>query len=71
MTIIVNVLGNDCVYSDTVNSISVENIMYVCNRFADEHYEFPGEIIIINNAKVIKIDLKSALQSELDKQLQE
>lgn len=74
MSIIINVLGNDCMYSDTVDSVTVDSVMRMCRRFAYEHYAMPEEIIIINNAKVIKIDLESALQSviqsELDKQLQ-
>ena len=74
MSIIINVLGDNCIHSDTVISVTTENIMRECNRFAYEHYAMPEEIIIINNAKVIKIDLESALQSviqsELDKQLQ-
>ena len=71
MTIIINVLGNDCMYSDTVDSVTAENVMYMCGRFAGAHYIMPEKIIIVNNTKVIEIDLESVLQSELDKQLQE
>lgn len=75
MTIIINVLGNGYIQSDTFVSVTAENVMYVYNHFISEHCIMPKEIIIINNAKVIKIDLKSALQSviqsELEKQLQE
>ena len=71
MTIIVNVLGSNCIHSDTVISVTTENIMYECNRFAYEHYAMPEEIFVIVSGKLIEIDLESVLQSELDKQLQE
>ena len=71
MTIIINVLGSDCVYSDTVDSVTAENVMYMCRRFAVAHYIMPEKIIIVNSTKVIEIDLESVLHSELDKQLQE
>ena len=74
MSIIINALGNNGILSDTVDSVTVDSVMRMCRRFAYEHYAMPEEIIIINNAKVIKIDLESALQSvvqsELEKQLQ-
>lgn len=69
MTIIINVLGSDCVYSDTVDSVTAENVMYMCGRFAVAHYIMPEEIIIVNNTKVIEMDLESMLQSELEKQM--
>lgn len=71
MAIIVNVLGNGCVQSDTIDSITAKNILYVCERFTSEHYEMPEEIFIITCGKLIEIDLESVLQSELDKQLSE
>lgn len=71
MTIIVNVLGNDCIQSDIVGSVTAQNIMYECERFASEHCVMPEEIFIIASGKLIEIDLESVLQSELDKQLQE
>lgn len=70
MSIIVNVLGNGCIQSDTVDSVTAQNIMYVCERFASEHYIMPEEIFVIVSGKLIEIDLKSVLQSELEKQLQ-
>ena len=69
MTIIINVLGSDCVYSDTVDSVTAENVMYMCGRFAGAHYIMPEKIIIVNNTKVIEIDVESVLQSELEKQM--
>lgn len=75
MTIIVNVLCNNCVQSDMLDNLTASNVMYVCERFAREHYIMPEEIFIITYGKLIEINLKSALQSviqsELDKQLQE
>lgn len=71
MNIIVNVLGNGYIQSDTVDSVTSQSVMYVCKRFASEHSEMPEEIFVIANGKLIEIDLKSMLKSELDKQLQE
>ena len=70
MNIIVNVYGNGCIQSDMVDSVTAQNIMYVCERFASEHYIMPEEIFIVASGKLIEIDLESVLQSELDKQLQ-
>lgn len=70
MTIIVSVLGNGCVQSDTFVNVTAENVMHVCNIFAREHCEVPEEVFIIASGKLIEIDIESALQSELDKQLQ-
>ena len=70
MNIIVNVLGNGCIQSDTVDSVTAKNVMYVCERFASEHYIMPEEIFVITSGKLIEIDLESVLQSELEKQLQ-
>jgi len=63
MSIIVNVLGNGCVQSDTFVNVTAENVMYVCERFAREHYIMPEEIIIVNNTKVIEMYLESMIQS--------
>ena len=76
MTIIVNVLGNECIQSDTYNNLTAENItagniLYVCDQFAREHCVRPEEIFVIASGKLIEIDLESVLQSELEKQLQE
>ena len=71
MATIINVLGNGCIQSDTVISVTASNVMHVCNLFASEHYEMPEEIFIIVSGKLIEIDLESVLQSELDKQLSE
>ena len=71
MTIIINVLGNYSIQSDTFDNLTASNVMYVCGRFACEHYIMPEEIFIIASGKLIEIDLESMLQSELDKQLQE
>lgn len=70
MTIIVNVLGNDCIQSDIVGIVTAQSVMYVCERFASEHYAMPEEIFILASGKLIEIDLESVIQSELDKQLQ-
>lgn len=76
MTIIVNVLGNNYIQSDTFDNLTASNVMYVCERFAREHCVMPEEIFIIASGKLIEIeiDLESALQSviqyELVKQLQ-
>lgn len=70
MTIIVNVLGNNCIHSDTFDYLTSENIMQVCEHFASEYCVMPEEIFIIASDKLIEIDLESMLQSELDKQLQ-
>lgn len=69
MTIIVNVLRGNSVQSDTIDNITAENVMHVCNRFAIEYCEMPEEIFIIVSGKLIEIDLESVIQSELDKQL--
>lgn len=71
MTIIINVLGNDCIQSDTVDSVTAQNIMYVCERFASEHYIMPEEIFIIASGKLIEIDIESVLQSVLQSELEE
>ena len=71
MTIIINVLGNDGIQSDTVDNITASNVMYVCERFASEHCTMPEEIFIIASGRLIEIDVESVLQSELEKQLQE
>lgn len=71
MTIIINVLGNNYIQSDMFDNLTASDVMYVCNRFACEHYEMPEEIFIIVSGKLIEIDLESVLQSELDKQLSE
>ena len=70
MSIIVNVLGNGCIQSDIVGDVTAQSVMYVCERFASEHYIMPEEIFIVASGKLIEIDLESVLQSELDKQLQ-
>ena len=70
MSIIINVLGNSCIQSDTFDNLTAGNVMYVCERFASEHCVMPEEIFIIASGKLIEIDLESVLQSELDKQLQ-
>lgn len=74
MTIIINVLGNGCIQSDTYNKLTARNVMYVCERFTSENYVMPEEIFIIASDKLIEIDLESALHSviqhELVKQLQ-
>lgn len=67
MAIIVNVLGNNCIQSDTVDSITAANIMYICERFTSEHYVMPEEIFVVTCGKVIEMDLESMVQSELDK----
>lgn len=69
MAVIVNVLRDNSVQSDTIDNITGENVMQVCNRFASEYYEMPEEIFIIVSGKLIEIDLESMIQSELDKQL--
>jgi len=71
MNIIVNVLGNDCIQSNIVGSVTAQSVMYVCERFASEHCVMPQEIFIIASGKLIDIDIESVIQSELDKQLQE
>lgn len=71
MTIIINVLGNGCIQSDTVDSVTAQNVMRECNCFASEHCVMPEEIFIIASDKLIEIDLESVIQSELKKQLQE
>lgn len=71
MSIIVNVLGNDCIQSDTVGDVTAQSVMYECERFASEHCVMPEEIFITANGKLIEIGIESMLQSELDKQLQE
>ena len=70
MTIIVNVYGNGCIQSDMVDSVTAQNVMYVCACFASEHYVMPEEIFVITSGKLIEIDLESVIQSELEKQLQ-
>lgn len=73
MTIIVNVLGNNCIHSDTFDYLTFENIMCACKQFTDEYCVMPEEIFIIASGKLIgiEIDLESVLHSELVKQLQE
>lgn len=71
MTIIINVLGNNCIQSGTFDNLTASNVMQVCEHFvASEHYIMPEEIVIIANGKLIEINLQSVIQSELDKQLQ-
>jgi len=70
MTIIVNVLGNDYIQSDIIDSITVKNILGVCRDFAGKNYTMPEEIFIIASGELIEIDVESVLQSELEKQLQ-
>lgn len=70
MSIIVNVLGNGYIQSDTFVSVTAENVMYVYNHFISEHCIMPKEIIIIASGKLIEINLQSVLQSELDKYIQ-
>ena len=70
MNIIVNVLGSNCIQSDTLDNLTASNVMQVCEHFADAHCVMPEEIVIIANGKLIEINLQSVIQSELDKHLQ-